>query len=107
MANAVVYGSHTVVIGGKYSGIWGKCGSTRGKYICILDKTVVFGRSQKISIRSQTVHSKWTAYDTTKYQTFLTKDGKVCPFERTFVTSRGKAVEAEVKQWKKQQVPSD
>ena len=54
-------------------------------------KTVVFGRSQKISLRSQTVHSKWTAYDTTKYQTFLTKDGKVCPFERTFVISRGKA----------------
>ena len=46
---------------------------------------------QRDSIRSQTLHSKGTAYDITKYQTFLTKYGIVCHFKRTFVNSRGTA----------------
>ena len=41
-------------------------------------------RAQRDSIRSQTIHSKGTAYDITKYQTILTKYGIVCPFKRTF-----------------------
>ena len=48
-------------------------------------------RAQRDSIRSQTIHTKGKAYVTTKYQTFLTKYGIVCPFERTFVNSRGTA----------------
>ena len=34
-------------------------------------------RAQREYIRSQTIHSKGTAYDITKYQTFLTKNGTV------------------------------
>ena len=48
-------------------------------------------RAQRDSIRSQTIHSKGTAYDITKYQTFLTKYGIVCPFKRILVNSRGTA----------------
>ena len=48
-------------------------------------------RAQRESIRSQTIHSKGTAYDIIKYKTFLTKYGLLCPFERTFVNSRGTA----------------
>ena len=44
-------------------------------------------RAQRDSIRSQTIHSKGTAYDIAKYQTFL-KYGIVCPFKRKFVNSR-------------------
>ena len=36
-------------------------------------------RPQRDSIRSQTLHSKGTAYDITKYQTFLAKYGILCP----------------------------
>ena len=50
-----------------------------------------WGRAQRDSIRSQTFHSKWTAYDITKYETFHTKYGIVCSFKRTFVNSRGTA----------------
>ena len=49
------------------------------------------GKAQRDSIRRQTLHYKGTAYDITKYQTFLTKYGIVCPFKRTFVNSRGTA----------------
>ena len=42
--------------------------------------TLKVNRAQRDSIRSQTTHSKGTAYDITKYQTFLTKYGMVCPF---------------------------
>ena len=56
-----------------------------------LNRTLACFRAQRDSIRSQTLHSKGTAYDITKYQTFLTKYGKVCPFKRTFVNSRGTA----------------
>ena len=48
-------------------------------------------RAQRDSIRSQTFHSKGTAYDITKYPTFLTKYEIVCPFKRKFVNSRGTA----------------
>ena len=52
---------------------------------------VPLGKAQRDSIRNQTFHSKGTAYDITKYQTFLTKYGIVCLFKRTFVNSRGTA----------------
>ena len=48
-------------------------------------------RAQRDSIRGQTLHYKGTAYDITKYETFLTRYGIVCPFKRTFVNSRGTA----------------
>ena len=48
-------------------------------------------RAMKDSLRSQTIYSKGTAYDITKYKTFLTKYGIVCPFKGTFVNSRGTA----------------
>ena len=38
-------------------------------------------RAQRDSIRSQTFPSIGTAYDITKYETFLTKYGIVCPFD--------------------------
>ena len=47
--------------------------------------------AQRESIRSQTIHFTRTAYDITKYKTFFTKYEIVCPFERTFVHSRGTA----------------
>ena len=46
-------------------------------------------RAQRDSIRSQTLHSKGTSYDITKYQTFLTKYGIVCPFKRNMLTAEG------------------
>ena len=46
-------------------------------------------RAQRDSIRSQTFHSKGTAYDITKYQTFLTKCGIVCPFKGHLLTAEG------------------
>ena len=48
-------------------------------------------RAQRSSISSQTILSKGTAYDITKYQTSLTKYEIVCPFKRTLVNSRGTA----------------
>ena len=51
----------------------------------------VLARAQRDSIRSQTFHSKGTAYDITKYETFFTKHGIVYPFKRTLVNSRGTA----------------
>ena len=48
-------------------------------------------RVQRDSIRSQTLHSKGTAYGITKYQIFLVKYGILCSFKRTFVKSRGTA----------------
>ena len=51
----------------------------------------VRNKAQRDSIRSQTIHSKGTAYDITNYQTFLTKYEIECPFKRTFVNSRGTA----------------
>ena len=45
-------------------------------------------RAKRESIRSQTIHIKGTAYDITKYQTFLTKYGIVSPFKRTSVNIR-------------------
>ena len=53
--------------------------------------TLAHTRAQRDSIRSQTILSKGTADDITKYQTFLTKYEIVCPFKRTFVNSRGTA----------------
>ena len=46
---------------------------------------------ERPSIRSKTIHSKGTAYDISKYKTFLTKYGLVCHFKRTFVNSKGTA----------------
>ena len=51
----------------------------------------VDGRAQRDSIRSQIFHSKGTAHYITKYETFPTKYGIVCPSKRTFVNSRGRA----------------
>ena len=50
--------------------------------------TIGLFRAQRDSIRRQTLHSKRTAFDITKYQTFLTKYDIVCPLKRTFVNSR-------------------
>ena len=51
-------------------------------------KWLKIARAQRDSIRSQTFHSKGTAYDNNKYETFPTKYGIVCPFKRTFGNSR-------------------
>ena len=48
-------------------------------------------RAQRDSIRSQTLHSKGTACDITKFETLLSKYGIVCHFKITFVNSRGTA----------------
>ena len=45
-------------------------------------------RAQRDNIRSQTIHSKGTAYAITKYQTFINKYGIVCPFQRAFGNRR-------------------
>ena len=45
--------------------------------------------AQRPSIGSQKIHYKGTAFNITKYQTFLTKYGLVCHFKMTFVNSKG------------------
>ena len=86
----------SVIFQGHFGRVWG-CSSSNP--LCENDKLCldispslcIRCRAQRDNIRSRTTHSKGTEYDITKYQTFITKYGMVCPFKRTFVNIRGTA----------------
>ena len=66
-----------------------KMSNWKGSSKCVTK--ITHNRAQRESIRSQTIHSKGTAYYINKYQTFPAKYGTICHFKRIFVNSREKA----------------